>query len=57
MESAMKPAAPPGTAAIAVASWRENPDCVVDQHRIKALPVELAIDHEADDHRIGDADG
>ena len=70
---------PPGTAAIAGASYCEKPDCVIaqaiavaaptisriapdsdavsHQHRTDAPPVELAIDQQAHDHRVDDADG
>ncbi|MNC93300.1 hypothetical protein D3C83_98950 [compost metagenome] len=44
----MNPAAPPGTPAIAAASWREKPDCVSAQAIAVAVPTISRIEPESD---------
>ena len=48
IEIAMKPAAPPGTPAIAAASWREKPDCVSAQAIAVAVPTISRIEPDSD---------
>ena len=49
IDTAMKPAAPPGNCVIACASEREKPDCVRPQAMAEAAPmmIRIAPDNEA----------